>query len=95
MKFVQVRDLRNQTAKLWELLPVEKEMVITSNGRPVALLSHLTEDTLEFVLKTLRQARGLEALNAIHAQSVANGTDKLSMDDINREIKAARKQRQK
>ena len=34
MKFLSVRDLRSQTAKIWKELPAEKEMVITSNGRP-------------------------------------------------------------
>jgi len=33
MKFLSVRDLRSQSAKIWKELPAEKEMVITSNGR--------------------------------------------------------------
>ena len=34
MKFVSVRDLRGKAADIWRALPGEREMVITSNGRP-------------------------------------------------------------
>jgi len=41
MKFVTVRDLRLKAAKVWKQLQKEKEMVITSNGKPIALLMKL------------------------------------------------------
>ncbi|MCK4641448.1 MAG: type II toxin-antitoxin system Phd/YefM family antitoxin, partial [Candidatus Marinimicrobia bacterium] len=41
MKFLSVKDLRAKSAEIWKQLPVEKEMVITNNGRPVAILSSI------------------------------------------------------
>ena len=42
MRFVSVRDLRGNSAQVWRLLADEKEMVITSNGKPVAILSSVS-----------------------------------------------------
>ena len=36
MKLLSVRDLRTHSARVWRELPDEGEMVVTSNGRPVA-----------------------------------------------------------
>ncbi|MDP2682655.1 MAG: type II toxin-antitoxin system Phd/YefM family antitoxin [Deltaproteobacteria bacterium] len=38
MKFVSVRDLRGKSAQLWKTLSAEREMIVTSNGRPIAIL---------------------------------------------------------
>lgn len=41
MKFLTVRDLRNKSAQIWKDLLEKKEMVITNNGKPVAILSSI------------------------------------------------------
>ena len=42
MKFVSVRDLRNKSGQLWKELPEEREMIVTSNGRPIAILATIS-----------------------------------------------------
>ena len=93
MKFVSVRDLRNKSGQLWKELPEEREMVITSNGRPIAILATISESNLEESLTAFRQARAVEAVASLQRRSVEQGTDKISMDEINAEIKAVRKKR--
>jgi antitoxin (DNA-binding transcriptional repressor) of toxin-antitoxin stability system len=93
MKFLSVRDLRGNSAKVWEELPAEREMIITSNGRPIAILSAITESNLEESLTAFRQARAVEAVANLQRRSVAQGKDKLTMDEIDAEIKAVRKKR--
>lgn len=93
MKFLSVRDLRGKSAQVWKELPAAREMVITSNGRPVAILAAITEANLEESLSAFRQARAVEAVASIQRRSVEQGTDKISMDEINAEIKAVRKKR--
>lgn len=95
MKFLSVRDLKTKSSQVWSELPDQKEMVVTSNGRPVALLSSINENNLEQVLKAFRRARATDALSAIQYESVQQGTDAISMDEINAEIKAARSKRKK
>ncbi len=93
MKFVSVRDLRGKSAEVWKNLPGEGEMVITSNGRPIAILSAVNESNLEESLSAFRQARAIEAVASLQRRSVEQGTDKISMDEINAEIKAVRRKR--
>lgn len=95
MKFISVRDLKTKSSLIWKELPQQKDMVITNNGRPIAVLSSITEDNLEQVLSSFRQARAIQALNDIQYQSVQNGTDAITLDEINEEIKAVRAKRKK
>ncbi len=95
MKFVTVRDLRNHSAKIWRLLNQEKDMIITSNGKPLALLSFLSEENVEDSLKNVRRSRAMVALNSIHKQSLSNGGDKITHTEIDQEMKAVRKRRAK
>jgi antitoxin (DNA-binding transcriptional repressor) of toxin-antitoxin stability system len=93
MRFLSVRDLRSKSAQVWKDLPEEREMVVTSNGRPVAILAAITESTLEESLSAFRQARAVEAVVSLQRKSARQGTDKISMEEINVEIKAVRKKR--
>ena len=93
MKFVSVRDLGGKSAQLWKELPEEREMVITSNGRPIAILSAISESNLEESLAAFRQARAIKAVASLQRRSVEQGTERISMDEINAEIKAVRKKR--
>lgn len=93
MRFLSVRDLRGKSAQVWKELPDEREMIITSNGRPIAILSAITESNLEESLKAFRQARAVEAVARLQRQSVEQGTDRVTMDEIDAEIKAVRKKR--
>ena len=95
MKFLSVRDLRGKSASVWRDLLSEREMVVTSNGRPVALLTAIDETNVEESLAAWRQVRATQAVTSIQQQSMRNGTDRFSMDDIDKEIGKARVSRRK
>jgi len=95
MKFLSVRDLKTKSSQVWSELPDQKEMVVTSNGRPIALLSSINENNLEQVLTAFRRARAADALASIQYDSAQKGSDAISLDEINAEIKAARSKRKK
>jgi antitoxin (DNA-binding transcriptional repressor) of toxin-antitoxin stability system len=95
MKFLSIRDLKTKSAQIWQELPNQKEMIITSNGRPIAILSSINENTLEDVLSAFRRARATDAVTSIQYESARKGTDKFTIDDINSEIKKVRSKRQK
>jgi len=94
MKFVSVRDLRLKPGEVWKLSKKEKEIIITANGRPVAILIGTNENSLEEELDTIQRARALRALERIHKESVMKGTDRMSNQEIQGEIDAARKERE-
>jgi antitoxin (DNA-binding transcriptional repressor) of toxin-antitoxin stability system len=95
LKFLTVRELRDRSAQVWRDLPQVKEMVITSNGRPIAMLAAVNEANLEQSLTAWRGARAAQTVTAIQLASARRGTDKLTMDEIDAEIAAARRVRRK
>ena len=93
MKFLSVRDLKTKSSQVWKELAGQKEMIVTSNGRPIALLSSINENNLEQILTAFRRARATDAVASIQYESTQKGTDKISIDEINAEIGAVRSKR--
>jgi len=93
MKFVSVRDLRGKAAEVWKMLPGEGEMIITSNGRPIAILAAVNESNLEESLSAFRRARAVEAVASLQRKSMEQGTSKISTNEVEAEIKAVRRKR--
>lgn len=95
MKFITVRDLRGHPGQVWDQLARERDLVLTSNGKPVAILSAVSEDNLEESLVAMRRARAVTAVEKIQSRSVETGKDKLSIEEIQDEVRAVRKARRK
>ncbi|MCY4078079.1 MAG: hypothetical protein OXH04_21915 [Acidobacteria bacterium] len=93
MRFISVRELRGRSATVWKTLADEKDLVVTSNGKPIAVLSATSEEHVEESLRTVRRARAQAAVDAVQQASVQAGTHRMSLDEINREIDAARRTR--
>ena len=91
MKFVTVRDFRTSPAQIWKQLPEEQEMVITNNGKPIALLTPLSDANIEATLKSVRKARALNAVESMQEISMRNGNLLLSDDEIQNEISESRR----
>ena len=95
MRFITVRDLRTTPAQVWKALPEEQEIVITNNGKPIALLTPLTDTDLEDTLASVRRARVINAVKKMQATAVAQGLSDMTMEEIDQEIQASRKSRKK
>ena len=95
MKFITVRDLRTTPAQVWKALPEEQEIVITNNGKPIALLTPLTDTDLEDTLASVRRARAISAVKNMQAAAVAADISGMTMEDIDQEIRAYRKSKKK
>ncbi len=93
MKFVSVRELRLKPGDVWKLAKEEKDVIITANGRPVAILTGIDEDRVEEELDAIQRGRALRALGSIQRDSVIKGTNRISGEEINREIDAVRKEK--
>lgn len=94
MRFVSVRELRSQSARIFGELD-RSEVVVTSNGAPVAILTPVTADSVDIVLRAQRQAKA--ALAMVELQSVASrlGLDRMPGEEIDSEIEAARQERKR
>jgi prevent-host-death family protein len=90
VRFIGIREFRGNASKIMDGLKEEHEVVITSNGKPVAILTPTDERHLEESLAAIRSARALRAVTELQTASVKAGTGRMSADEIEQEIKAAR-----
>ena len=95
MKFLSVRDLRGKSAQVWRELSREQEMVVTNNGRPIAVLAAVDDSTVEESLAAWRRIRATQAIASIQQESLRKGTDGITMSEIAAEIRKARRERRK
>jgi len=94
MEFVTVRDLRLKPAEVWDKLAQQRELVLTSNGRPLAIIAGVGDGDVEETMVALRRARAQAAVSRLRRSAAAHGTDKLTMAEIEAEIAEVRKARQ-
>ena len=95
MKFVSVRDFRTSPAQIWKKLPEEQEMIITNNGKPIALLTPLNDSTLEETVSAVRKAKAINVIKLMQQKSITMKNDEMSLEDINTEIMEVRKNKNK
>lgn len=95
MEFVSVRDLRVNTGQVWERLEKERDLIVTSNGRPIALMTGISGANLEPVLNAVRRARGEWAIRELRESARARGLHKMTMEEIDAEIAAVRRERRR
>ena len=95
MKFITVRDLRTSPARIWRELPSEQEMVITNNGKPIALLTPRSAESLEQTLDTIRRARAMRAVREIQRQAEESGAASMTEEEIQEEIRKYRASRKR
>ncbi len=95
MKFISVRDIRTTPARIWKELPEEHEMIITNNGKPIALLTPVNDSDIEDALSAVRKARAINAVNKMQFSSIKNNISDMTEEEIDSEIKTARKKKNK
>jgi len=93
MEFITIRDLRTRPAEVWEKLRQRQDLVLTSNGKPLAILAGVEETQLEETLAALRRARAQAALTRLRQEAAAQGMDSLTAAEIEAEIAAVRAER--
>lgn len=89
MKFLSTRELRNRPGFVRELAQKE-DLVLTANGKPIAMLVGIGEGELEETARLIRQARAQRALSRMRRQAARRGLDKTSSSVIAAEIRAVR-----
>jgi len=47
MQFISVRQMRQNSAELWKQLREEAEIILTSNGKPIAVMAGVDEKNVE------------------------------------------------
>lgn len=92
MKFLSTRELRNRPGYVRDLAQ-EDELVLTANGKPIAILLRVEEGELEETARVVRQAKAQLALSRLRKQATRRGADRMSTSAIEAEIRAVRSRR--
>ena len=90
MRFVSIRELRIKPGEVWKSLEAEQDLVLTSDGKPFALLTDISEENLEETLTALRRARAQAAVARMHRIAVEKGLVHISDQEIHDQVQAYR-----
>ncbi len=86
MDYLAVGELK-QSRKLWERLAKSKEVVLTKDGKPGALMVEVSPENLESVVTAVRRALFSEAVSKARRRARAN---RPTHRDIENEIRSSR-----
>ena len=92
MKTFTIRDFRSRPRAVREALSKERKALLTVNGRPLAVLLPVNAETYDQTLDVVSRAQALQALNQIREHAAVTGRDKMTMEEIDAEISAARRE---
>ena len=89
MKFISSRDLRRKSGEVWEKVG-EEDYIVTSNGKPVAIIT-AADENLEQQLSAIRRAKAELAVYNMRKHSLQKGLNKVTSQVIEAEIDAVRR----
>jgi len=89
MDYLAVKDLK-KTKQLWEKLDREKELVITRDGKPSALLISVSPETVDQSLREIRRALFSAAVSRVRQRAADHLPE---VQTIEAEIRQSRKDR--
>ncbi len=90
MNFATVRDFRTSTRSVWDKLNESGEIVVTNNGKPIALMLNIADWEFGELSQAIRQAKAMLSINRMRTIAAENGY--MTDEEIEAEIAAARKE---
>lgn len=93
MQFFSASALRTDTKEMWRVLDRDEDVILTTNGKPRALVIDIPDGNLEMSLKIISSVRAMLALQQSRAAAIEQGVADMSMTDIDAEIAAYRSEK--
>lgn len=94
MKFLSARVLRNRPGYVRKLVRRD-DLVLTTNGKPVAILVGVEEGEFEETAQAIRRAKAQLAVSRMRRRAARRGLQRLPLSAINAEIRAVRLRRKR
>lgn len=95
MSTISVSELKKKPASQWLKSVGKDDLVVTSKGRPVAVLLRIASASLESTRTLMRSVRALQSQAALQQAAASSRTARLTLSDIDAEIAAARRARRR
>jgi len=95
MDFVPYRLLRNEPGKLRERLTQQGQLVLTSEGQPIALMVSVEPGRLEETLRLVAQLRAQMAVTSMREEARRRGLERMTSRQVADEIRRSRRSRRR
>ena len=93
MQFLTIRELSKSPKDALTMIDGDNKAILTNNGKPQAIIFKIDADNFEKTLTLLQKMEFMQNLTEMRLKSMKEGNSEMSLEDINAEIKAARKER--
>ncbi len=93
MKFISSREIRVNPKPVFEAAEGGDEVVLTSRGKPVALLIGISGENLEETVRLVKRAKAQAAVSRMRTSALKRGLDDMSLDEIDEEVRKTRSER--
>jgi hypothetical protein len=93
MQFISIREFNSSPEKTRSTLKKEGKLVLTNNGKPSMLVLDIINQDFENLIDILNRAESIKLLEEIQLQAARGGLDTLSMDEIDAEKNAYRREK--
>ena len=90
---VASRELSARPGAVWADLEVEGAVVVTRDGIPMGIITPTSPATLLEDIQEIAFSKARQAVSGIRQSAAANGTDRMTVGEIDAEIRACRKER--
>jgi len=91
MEFLSIREFTSSPRKTRETLKRSGKIVLTNNGKPSMLVFDITGQDFENLIDTLNRAEAMRLLEEIQMQAARGGLNTMTMDEIDAEVTAQRR----
>jgi len=91
MEFLSIREFTSSPRKTRQTLKRSGKIVLTNNGKPSMLVFDITDQDFEKLIDTLNRAEAMRLFEEIQMQAVRGGLNSMTMDEINAEVTAYRR----
>jgi len=93
MEFITVRELSKSPKNTLTKLSKNGKAVLTNNGKPQAIIIKINGENFEQTLSLLQKLEFMQNLTEMRLTSIKNENAGMSLEEINEEIYAARKEK--
>jgi len=93
MRFMSIRELQKSGGEMKEALANDDKIVITTAGKPTALMIRVGETDFEETLTLLNQVKLAKSIRDMQRTAVRNGLENMTMEEIDAEIAQYRKEK--
>ena len=93
MHFLTIRELSKSPKNALTKLNSDNKAVLTNNGKPQAIIFKIDGNNFEKTLSLLQKLEFMQNLTEMRMMSIKNKNTKMTLAEINTEIKASRKKR--